>query len=603
MLDVPAAPEGAGSAPEGPGGDPPSTAHAAPRPHGPRDGGERYAEPRVAGQMAALEMAVSGASIHDVLNRLVRAAQELAGDEARTILFMVDAAGGQLRFAASAGMPRTYVEAVDGIAIGPASPSCGAAAYRGEAVIVRDVADDPTWAPYMALAREHGIRACWSFPIRSFGRALGTMAVYHRTPREPARREMESMELLARTAALIIERHQDAEERRWAEEALRTSEERLRLTLQAAELGIWEHDLAAGLFFLDSGARHHYAAGPAITLDELVARVHPDDRPRLAGEMVAAMDPARRAAVATEYRVVRPDGEVRWLRIQGRVEFTGEGPDARAVRGLGAVEDVTERRRADEERERLLGDAQAARAEAEAANRAKAEFLASMSHELRTPLNAIGGYVELLDMGIHGPLRDPQRAAIGRITANQRHLLALINDILSFARLEAGRMEFDLGPLPVAEMLSSVESLVAPQAEARGVAYTVETCAPAELAMQGDAERVRQILLNLVGNAIKFTPAGGWVILSCHADGEWVYARVRDNGPGIPPEEQERIFDPFQQVGRRLNQPREGVGLGLAISRDLARGMAGDLTVCSTPGEGSTFILRLPRAVTPDPAG
>jgi PAS domain S-box-containing protein len=507
-----------------------------------------------------------------------------------------------------------------------------------------------------------------------------------------------------------------------AEQPERVSEERLRMSIVAAQVGIWEHDLAADRFYVDARAQELYALPAVSPTDDFLGRIHPDDLDRLRGEIAAALDPARRAAVATEYRVAHPDGTVRWLRVQGRVEFTAEGADARPVRGLGTVQDVTahreaqiarrqsdrryrtlfdsidegfcvvevlfdgdgravdyrfveanpafvkhtglpadavgrtaremlpgleehwfqvygrvartgeasrfesgseamgrwfdvfafrvdepeqrrvailftdvtEYRRAEIEREALLRAAQEARAEAEAANRAKADFLASMSHELRTPLNAIGGYVELLDMGIHGPLAEAQRGALSRITANQRHLLTLINDILSFARLEAGSIEFDVQPLFAHEVLASVESLVAPQAEARGVAYTWEPCDPS-LRFLGDAERVRQVLLNLVGNAIKFTPAGGWVVLACAADERWVELRVRDNGLGIPPEEQERIFDPFQQVGRRLSQPQEGVGLGLAISRDLARGMAGDLTVQSAPGEGSVFALRLPR--------
>jgi PAS domain S-box-containing protein len=238
--------------------------------------------------------------------------------------------------------------------------------------------------------------------------------------------------------------------------------------------------------------------------------------------------------------------------------------------------------------------------DAEHANRAKAEFLASMSHELRTPLNAVGGYVELLEMGIHGPLTDAQRDALARIAANQKHLLTLINDILSFARLEAGRLEFDLESLSALEVLSSLEALVAPQAEANGIAYSVERCDPA-IRFRADAERVRQILLNLVGNAIKFTREGGWVVVACGGDDTGVEIRVRDSGVGIPPDELDRIFDPFQQVGRRLNQPKEGVGLGLAISRDLARAMGGDLSVESTPGEGSTFSVRLPAAPDAEP--
>jgi PAS domain S-box-containing protein len=321
-------------------------------------------------------------------------------------------------------------------------------------------------------------------------------------------------------------------------------------------------------------------------------------------------------AIGRTARELLPTLEDHWFEIYGRVALTGEPTrfengseamgrwfdvfafrvEAQSRRVAILFTDVSERRRAEAERERLLRDSAEARREAEAANRAKADFLASMSHELRTPLNAIGGYVDLLNMGIHGELTEAQQTAMSRITANQRHLLMLINDILSFARVEAGSIEFDLGSCSAAEMLPSIESLVAPQAEAKGVAYTCEPCDPA-LAFRADAERVRQILLNLVGNAIKFTPSGGWVVLSCDADGEWVHLRVRDSGPGIPAQDLERIFDPFQQVGRRLNTPKEGVGLGLAISRDLARAMKGDLTVASEPGQGSTFTLRLPRVV------
>ncbi|HEX8392862.1 MAG TPA: ATP-binding protein [Longimicrobium sp.] len=260
-----------------------------------------------------------------------------------------------------------------------------------------------------------------------------------------------------------------------------------------------------------------------------------------------------------------------------------------------AATDVTELERARRDAELARAEAETQRERAEAANRAKTDFLSAMSHELRTPLNAIGGYVDLLDLGIHGPVTDAQRQALARLAVNQRHLLTLINDILSHARMEAGRMEFDLRPISALEAIDGVEPLVAPQARARGIAYSVEACDP-ELRILGDEERVRQILLNLVSNAIKFTAPGGWVLLSCEEAAGEVLLRVRDNGRGIPADKLDAIFDPFQQVGRSLNQPQEGVGLGLAISRDLARGMYGDLTVESVMGEGSTFTLRLPRA-------
>ena len=261
---------------------------------------------------------------------------------------------------------------------------------------------------------------------------------------------------------------------------------------------------------------------------------------------------------------------------------------------------VTEQVHARREVERLLkeskrerADAEAARAEAEAANRAKGDFLASMSHELRTPLNAIGGYVELLALGVHGSVTEGQRVALSRVTANQQHLLTLINDVLAFAKMEAGQIEFDVEDLGVAELLSGIEPLLAPLADVKEIVLSVEECDPA-LQVVCDEERVRQILLNLVGNAIKFTQAGGLVVLSAAREEEWAAIRVRDNGPGISPDKQVRIFDAFVQADRSLSNPQDGVGLGLAISRDLARAMGGELSLESAPGEGSTFTLRLP---------
>jgi signal transduction histidine kinase len=251
--------------------------------------------------------------------------------------------------------------------------------------------------------------------------------------------------------------------------------------------------------------------------------------------------------------------------------------------------------RARTEAEAARAEAEAARAEAETANRAKSDFLAVMSHELRTPLNAIGGYAELLEMGIHGPMTAAQRGALDRIVQSQRHLLGLINEVLNYAKVEMGTVHFEIGLVPVGEAIADAASLVAPQARARRHALVIAECPPG-MRVRADGEKVRQILVNLLSNAVKFTGDGGRVEVSCTASDEWITLSVADTGGGIPADKLETIFDPFVQVRSDLTRPHEGTGLGLAISRDLARAMGGNLAAASTVGEGSVFTLTLPAA-------
>jgi signal transduction histidine kinase len=247
------------------------------------------------------------------------------------------------------------------------------------------------------------------------------------------------------------------------------------------------------------------------------------------------------------------------------------------------------------ERVQLLEAEHTAREAAEEANRAKTQFLATMSHELRTPLNAIAGYAELLSLGLRGPTTPEQQEDLGRIMRSQRHLLSVINDILNFARLEAGHVEYRVSNVPVTDLLGDLESLIRPQLAAKQLEFV---CMPVvgTIVARADAEKVRQVLLNLLANAVKFTLPGGHVRVECEHDDAHVYIHVVDSGIGIPADRRSAIFEPFVQLHRTLAQPAEGTGLGLAISRDLARGMGGELTVESEPGHGSTFTLALERA-------
>ena len=258
--------------------------------------------------------------------------------------------------------------------------------------------------------------------------------------------------------------------------------------------------------------------------------------------------------------------------------------------------DVTEHTLARRDLELAREIAENARREAEQANRAKSEFLTTMSHELRTPLNAVAGYSDLLLMGVRGELNDSQREDLERIKRSGQYLLGLINDVLNFAKLEAGQVEFHVDEIPTSQLLEGLEDLIRPQMNAKGLLYHHGNCKTDET-VHVDPEKVRQILLNLLTNAAKFTEPGGEIALSCDVDERSVSIAVHDNGRGIAEDQLARVFDPFVQVDRHLTpQSQQGVGLGLAISRDLAIGMGGKLEAESEPGRGSTFTLTLPRS-------
>ena len=230
---------------------------------------------------------------------------------------------------------------------------------------------------------------------------------------------------------------------------------------------------------------------------------------------------------------------------------------------------------------------------AEEANRAKVEFLSHMSHDLRTPLNAVSGYADLLLMGVRGPLNADQARDVERIKHAGAFLLGLINDVLAFARLELGKAELHIKPVKLDDLLVLTEELLAERFREAGVLYMRGTM-PDGLIVSADSDRLQQILLNLLGNAIKFTPAGGRVTVGAARDGDRVCIRVTDTGRGIPRERLEDIFTPFKQVDPQTDKKKGGVGLGLAIGRELARSMDGDLTVTSEVGRGSEFTVMLP---------
>ena len=246
-----------------------------------------------------------------------------------------------------------------------------------------------------------------------------------------------------------------------------------------------------------------------------------------------------------------------------------------------------------EELRSVISEARKAWAAADAANRTKAEFLAVMSHELRTPLNSIGGYVDMLEMELRGPLNDAQRSDLSRIKRSQLHLLGIINDILNFTRLEATEVKFEIIDVPVRALITDLDDVVSSLAQAKSLEYECDSLA-ANVYARTDPDKLRQILINLLSNAVKFTPDGGRIRVSWTVNQQSVSIHGEDTGPGIPRDKQEAVFEPFVQLERGLTRTTEGTGLGLAISRGLARGMGGDIVLESEVGAGSVFTVMVP---------
>ncbi|MEP7065163.1 MAG: ATP-binding protein [Gemmatimonadota bacterium] len=303
--------------------------------------------------------------------------------------------------------------------------------------------------------------------------------------------------------------------------------------------------------------------------------VHPDDIDRYLTAYVAAFN--ARKEFSMEYRLRNAKGEFRWVLDNGVPRFDPSGEFSGYI---GSCIDVT--------------DLRIAREAAENANRTKADFLAAMSHELRTPLNAISGYAQLLEMGLHGPITEQQRTALERIRRSHNILARLIEDVLSFARIDAGHIQYKVADVAVDELLEGVEALVAPQLELKGLRY-VYTPTDRSVNMRADRDKVEQIMLNLLSNAIKFTDEGSIWVESGTTEEE-VLIHVRDTGRGIPADKLQSIFEPFVQVDSGLKRGIGGTGLGLAISRELARGMSGDIRTESIEGNGAMFTLALPKS-------
>ncbi|MHA7816882.1 MAG: sensor histidine kinase [Pseudohaliea sp.] len=384
---------------------------------------------------------------------------------------------------------------------------------------------------------------------------------------------------------------QDITQRVEAEEQVASTQAKLALAAQTARLGMWEHELDSDRFSWNDQLCRLTGLPPGTrggSSADWEALIHPEDRPAVKRYVEGLRDRAagrvghgpRRPAAADGddwdrlFRIQRHDnGEVRWMRGMGETLCDDDGVPCRMV---GTILDVTELIRA--------------REAAEAASRAKSEFLSSMSHELRTPLNAILGFGQLLETD--GAVPEAQRDHVREIVDAGQHLLSLVSDVLDLAKIEAGELQLSPAVVPLAPLVGECLALVALAAERRGV--SLHCGIPGDATVRADRRRLKQALVNLLSNAVKYNREGGTVRVACRPAGEHrVRILVSDEGPGIAPERQAELFEPFNRLGAE-GGTIEGFGIGLNITRHLVDAMGGAIGVKSTPGSGSTFWVALP---------
>ncbi len=532
-----------------------------------------------------VDSTLSHLSLNEMLEELVpRLCSVLGADHAFILLVMRD--GRRLEVCATGG-PAGAVQYGAKLQIGEGV--IGRIAESRTPLVITDLSE----AQHEGPAIPPGARSLAGAPLIANGKLIGVVYVASLTPRSFSQEDLQLLTLVAERAATAIDRGR-------LYEAERRRESHFRLLID----GVSDHALV--LLDADGCVRSWNNGGERVFGYEendvigqpLSVFYTPEDRVLHRPEETLSLATETGRADEEGWRVCKDESRF-WA---GTVLSLLRDENDNHLLGYAMVtRDLTERKRAQQE---VL----AAKEAAEMSNRAKSQFLATMSHEIRTPLNAISGYAELLELGLKGALTEPQQDYVGRVRSSSKHLLKLVNELLDLAKIEAGQLQVVRVAATLRSPASAVLSLIHPQAKLKNITISRGTVARDDVPFVGDEHRVEQIVLNLLSNAVKFTPEGGTVTLETGLTerpdapelppGVWAYARVRDTGVGLMPDQLDAVFEPFVQVGSAGRQEVGGSGLGLTISRRLARLMGGDVTAASTPGQGASFTLWLPSVPT-----
>jgi PAS domain S-box-containing protein len=482
---------------------------------------------------------------------------------------------------------------------------------------IADITEEPN-LPLQAFRAEVNLRGAFAIPLRNGPNVIGVMAFFSREVRDANDDHLSMLSALGGQIGQFMERKR-------IEQGLRDSEERYRSMIGALDEGIMLVDIERRVFATNASAErilgvaaNELTGAPAAA--QFPEAVFDDGRP-VGGELpfLETLDTGEPRQNVV-FKIRRDDGQAVWISMNSQPLARHEGK----AHALASFTDISGRRAAEEsllsahaelesrvekrtsqlteanvrlqseieERERAQREMRQAKELADTANEAKSAFLANMSHELRTPLNAVIGFSELLEQEIFGALNDKQTAYVGNVLVSGRHLLQLVNDILDISKVEAGRMDLSYELLPIGSIVDVVRGVIQGLAAKKGI--NLEVAVPDELPdVQVDPGRIKQVLYNLISNAIKFTPRGGTVRLSAVDDGEYLVVRVADTGVGIAREDLPRLFREFEQLPQPGGVRPEGTGLGLALTKRLVELHGGKVEVESELGKGSTFSVYL----------